>query len=237
MCTVVVRVPEPGAGPVRVLAVRDEDPARPWRPLDTWWPDAPGVRGIMDELAGGAWLAADDTTLAVLLNRAGGACGPEVTSRGSLVLDAVAGRPLPDPLTTLGFNLVRVSAEAARVTSWEGGSPRVVDLAPGTHMVAHDDVDDPTTARISAWLDDFAAAPTEGDGESPWWGDWLDVLARTTSIGPTDDRAIIRDNRIHGYPTLSLLVSVASVDADGVEVGMATLERPGHWNDLSLPGA
>ena len=73
MCTVVVRVPEPDGGPVRLLAVRDEDPARPWRPLGPWWPEHPGVRGVRDDLAGGAWLAADDKRLAVLLNRAGGA--------------------------------------------------------------------------------------------------------------------------------------------------------------------
>jgi len=70
---VVIRVPEPGSGPMRVLAVRDEDPQRAWRPFGAWWPDRPGIRGVMDELAGGAWLAADHSTLAVLLNRAGGA--------------------------------------------------------------------------------------------------------------------------------------------------------------------
>ena len=68
MCTVVIRVPTAGGGPVRVLAVRDEDPSRPWRPLGPWWPKLPQVRGVKDELAGGAWLAADDTRLAVLLN-------------------------------------------------------------------------------------------------------------------------------------------------------------------------
>ena len=43
-------------------------------------------------------------------------------------------------------------------------------------------------------------------------------------------RAIIRDNRPHGFPTLSLLVCVASVGRAGVEARMTTLERPGHWN-------
>ena len=46
----------------------------------------------MDELAGGAWMAADGSTFAVLLNRAGGHHGPDVTSRGALVL-SVAGAP------------------------------------------------------------------------------------------------------------------------------------------------
>jgi len=188
----------------------------------------------MDELAGGAWLAADDSMLAVLLNRAGGAHGPVLTSRGSLVVDTLAGRPLPHPLTTLGFNLMQVTADGARVTSWEGGTPRVVDLAPGTHMVAHDDVDDPRTARVVAWLDAFAAAPTDAGSDGRWWDAWLAILAESTEVGPLDDRAIIRDNRAHGFPTLSLLVSVASVSKDGVEVRMATLDDPGRWNDLGL---
>lgn len=234
MCTVVIRVPEPGTGPVRTLAVRDEDPQRPWRPWGAWWPDLPAVHGVMDELAGGAWMAADNSTLAVLLNRGGGTNGPVFTSRGSLVLDTVAGRRLPDPLTTLGFNLVQVTADGARVTSWDGGVPRVVELAPGTHMVAHDDVDDPTTARIAAWLGEFTAASTDVGADGRWWDDWLSVLARSTEVGPLDDRAIIRDNRVHGYPTLSLLVGVASVGEGEVEVRMAELEEPGRWNALGV---
>jgi hypothetical protein len=234
---VVIRVPEPGSGPVRVLAVRDEDPSRSWRPLGAWWPDRPGIRGVMDELAGGAWLAADHSTLAVLLNRAGGADGPVLTSRGALVLDAVDRRPLPDPLTTLGFNLVQVTATGARVVSWEGGAPSVVDLPPGTHMIAHDDLDDlddPSTARITAWGDAFAAASTIADTAGHWWDGWLSVLARSSQLDPTDDRAIIRDNRPHGYPTLSLLVSVASLTSKSVEVRMAAFDEPGRWNDLTL---
>ena len=234
MCTVVIRVPEPGAGAVRVLAVRDEDPQRPWRPLGAWWPDRPTVRGIMDERAGGAWLAADDARLAVLLNRAGGADGPILTSRGSLVLDSLAGRQLPHPLTTLGFNLIKVTADGARVTSWQRGTPRVVDLAPGTHMVAHDDVDDPGTARVAAWLEAFASAPTHTGSDGRWWDAWLAILAESTDLGPLDDRAIIRDNHPHGYPTLSLLVTVASVSNDGVDVSMAALDVPGRWNDRGL---
>ena len=160
MCTVVIRVPEPSSGDgVRILAVRDEDPARPWRPLGRWWPEHPEVLGIQDVLAGGAWLAATDERVAVLLNRAGGAVGDRIESRGTLVMGSVTGHAVPDPLRTLGFNLVEATPDGARVTAWEGGSPRVVDLTPGTHMLAHDDVDDPSTARVLAWL----ARPDFGD--------------------------------------------------------------------------
>ena len=72
MCTVIITVPDDAAQPVRLLAVRDEDPGRPWDRLGAWWPDRyPGVVGIRDVRAGGAWLAAntDERRLAVLLNR------------------------------------------------------------------------------------------------------------------------------------------------------------------------
>ena len=231
MCTVVIRVPEPGRGPVRILAIRDEDPLRPWRPLGQWWPALPQVEGILDESAGGAWLAHDDTRLAVLLNRDGGSDAASPTSRGSLVLDAVSGATLPDPLTTLGFNLVKASAEGVSITSWEGGAVRTVELAPGTHMMAHDDVDDPATARVSAWRHAFADAPTDGPN---WWAPWLEVLRQSADLSPTDDRAIIRDNRPHGYPTKTLLVCAASLSSSGVDASMATLDTPGQWNDVTL---
>ncbi|MFV0429351.1 MAG: NRDE family protein [Arachnia sp.] len=232
MCTVVLRVPESPSGDILLLAVRDEDPARPWRPLGAWWPDHPGVTGIQDELAGGAWLAHTDQRVAVLLNRAGGADIAAPTSRGGLVLGAVTGARLPDPLTTLGFNLVEASSSGARVTSWEGGAPRVSELTPGTHMIAHDDLDDPGTARVAAWRQRFADTPTSG---RPWWSGWLDALAQTTrAVDPRDDRAIIRDNRPHGFPTLSLLVCLVSLGPAGLSATMATLERPGHWNSLAL---
>lgn len=234
MCTVVIRVPEPGLGQVRLLAVRDEDPDRPWLPLGHWWPEQPQLEGIRDQLAGGAWLAHDDHRLAVLLNRAGGTDLEVPTSRGSLVLGSLTGAELPTPLTTLGFNLVEASAGGVRITSWDGGTPRITDLAPGTHMIAHEDVDDPATARIAAWLDAFAAAPTEGNH---WWEAWVRLLKETAELPSDDDRAIVRDNRAHGYPTLTLLVCVATIGPEGVTAEMATFDEPGRWNDLDLSGA
>jgi uncharacterized protein with NRDE domain len=234
MCTVVLRVPDDPAEPVRLLAVRDEDPSRPWDPLGAWWPDAhPGVVGVRDVRAGGAWLAADPEArrLAVILNRAEvtGAAG----SRGTVVLDAVAGDPPADRPDTNGFNLVEVDAAGARVTSWDGTDLRRRQLEPGVHMIAHDDVDDPETARIARWLPEFAAtdagAVTDDDG-------WMRLLERTATLDPTDDRAIVRDNRAHGYPTLSLLVCEATVGPDGVDIAYGELDRPGHWNHPHLHG-
>ena len=237
MCTVVIRVPDAPDEPTRLLAIRDEDPARPWSPLGPWWPEThDGVVGVRDARAGGAWLAAAPLTgrLSVLLNRADASTRPEpeLRSRGGLVLESVAGRsPAADPATH-GFNLVEVDGAAAHVVSWDGRDLRTTPLGPGTHMIAHDDVDDPGTPRIEAWLGPFRDAdPTDGPR---WWQPWIDVLERSTALESTDDRAIIRDNRPLGYPTLSLLACVAAVRAHDIDLAYGELAEPGRWCGLDL---
>ncbi|GAB3596408.1 NRDE family protein [Microbacterium tumbae] len=223
MCTVMIDVESGGSS--RLLAVRDEDPERAWDHLGPWWPDDyPGVIGIRDRRAGGAWLAADpaERRLAVLLNRADVLdLSPEdAVSRGSLALESVAGRsPQGSPLMH-GFNLVEVTPESARVISWDGERLRETPIDPGIHMIAHDDLDDEGTQRIMTWLPRFRA--TDPDA-------WVDLLAETAGLPAEDDRAIIRDNRPHGYPTQSLLYCTASVTRNGVTVQDAALPRPGHW--------
>lgn len=235
MCTVVVRIPEPSsADPVRLLAVRDEDPQRPWNPLGEWWPDRPGVAGVQDRLAGGAWLAARGPRLAVLLNRAGhpeGLRPEQLESRGGIVLASVGGDSPQGTPRTLGFNLVEVDGPEVAVTQWDGSALRRQILTPGTHMLAHDDVDDPSTPRIAAWHRAFEEAPAEG---AEWWEPWIRVLADSATLDPSDDRAIIRDNHTHGYPTVSLLACVAEVGATTSDVRYAQLDRPGLWNELSF---
>ena len=63
---------------------------------------------------------------------------------------------------------------------------------------------------------------------------WVEVLERSAELQPTDDDAIIRDNRPLGYPTLSLLACVASVSAHDVDVHYGELARPGEWGGLEL---
>lgn len=232
VCTVVIRVPEAAGEPLRMLAVRDEDPTRAWDPLGAWWPDRPGTVGVRDRLAGGAWLAArpDDGRVAVIVNRAGEPVAGPIESRGAIALDAVEARGPVDP-RTLGFHLVEADGRGASVTTWDGMSLRRRALEPGTHMIAHDEPDDPRTARIAAWREAFAAAGTEGD---PWWQGWADVLAESGHTDPGDDRAIIRDNRPHGYPTLSLLACVASIVPGAADVRFAALEKPGVWNPITF---
>lgn len=237
MCTVVIRVPDAPDEPTRVLAIRDEDPERPWNRLGPWWPEAhDGVVGVRDVRAGGAWLAVDPGArrLAVLLNRADIADRPEseLVSRGGIVLEAVAGRSPAGEPPTHGFNLVEIDPQGARVLTWDGARLRSTALGPGTHMIAHDDVDDAGTPRIARWLGEFRAA--EPATEGAWWMPWVEVLRRSAELEPTDDDAIIRDNRPYGYPTLSLLACVASISPEGVDVHYGELDEPGRWGGLEL---
>ena len=67
--------------------------------------------------------------------------------------------------------------------------------------------------------------------DSPdWSGAWTSLLASSARLDPEDDRAIIRDNRPHGYPTQSLLYCTASVTPEGVDVDYRALPSPGHWD-------
>lgn len=222
------------AGSARLLAVRDEDPAREWDALGPWWQEShPGVIGIRDRRAGGAWLAADpaERRLAVLLNRADvGDLSPELPrSRGSLALESVAGRSPVGPLPMHGFNLLEVGPSGARVRSWDGSDLRETPVGPGTHMIAHDDLDDPATPRIASWLPAFRALGPAA-ALPDWPAEWLALLATSAQLSPEDDRAIIRDNRPHGYPTQSLLYCTAAITPEGLDVRYRALPSPGHWS-------
>lgn len=227
-----IEVPAQPDGTTRLLAVRDEERDRPWRGLGPWWPESPGVVGVRDDRAGGAWLAADPHAgrLAVLLNREdlSGRADDEVVSRGGIPLDALSGR-LPAAPRTRGFNLVEVDASGAHLVEWDGLVARRSRLRPGIHMVAHHAVDDPGTPRIARWLDDFRSAGT-ADAED-WWMPWLDVIASAT-VDP--GASVLRRDAHDGHVLESLLLCAASVGADGVDLRQAALVEPGTW-DEGLP--
>lgn len=232
VCTVVIDVPAAPGDPVRLLAVRDEDRDRPWRGLGPWWPDRPGVLGVRDDRAGGAWLTVDPDRrrLAVLLNREdlSSRTDDEVVSRGAIALDALGGG-IPDHPPTRGFNLVEVDATGARLVEWDGLAVRRTPLSPGTHMVAHHAVDDAGTPRIARWLEEFRRAGLAAD--SAWWEPWMRVVEQSTHDPAS---AILRHDAHDGLVLESLLVCAASIGPDGVEMREARLAEPGHW-DAALP--
>jgi hypothetical protein len=239
VCTVIITVPEDDSEPVRLLAVRDEDPGRPWDRLGQWWPDMyPGVVGIRDARAGGAWLAAapDERRLAVLLNRHDLSDRPDdaVQTRGSVALESAAGRSPGTHPPTRGFNLVEVTAHTARVVSWDGLALRTVELTPGTHMVAHDDVDDPATARITRWLPEFRTAAAHPGDQPAWWQAWMPIIERSADLPGDDPAAIIRRQSFEGIPSYSLLMCVATVGEAGLEVRDAPFTTPGEWTPEPL---
>ena len=86
MCSIVI-LRQPGATyPLILGGNRDEMAGRPWKPPARHWPDRPDLIGGIDELAGGSWLALNDTgVVAVVLNRVG-TLGPEdgKRSRGEM---------------------------------------------------------------------------------------------------------------------------------------------------------
>ncbi len=232
VCTVVIDVPAAPGDPVRLLAVRDEDRDRPWRGLGPWWPDRPGVLGVRDDRAGGAWLTVDPDRrrLAVLLNREdlSTRADDEVVSRGAIALDALGGG-IPDHPPTRGFNLVEVDATGARLVEWDGLAVRRTPLSPGTHMVAHHAMDDAGTPRIARWLEEFRRAGLAAD--SAWWEPWMRVVEQSTHDPAS---AILRRDAHDGLVLESLLVCAVSIGPDGVEMREARLAEPGHW-DAALP--
>jgi uncharacterized protein with NRDE domain len=239
MCTVIITVPTDDSQPVRLLAIRDEDPSRPWDRLGGWWPaQYPGVLGIRDARAGGAWLAADpeNRRLAVLLNRhdLSDRRDDEVHTRGSIALESVTGASPADQSPTRGFNLVEVTAHTARVVSWNGLETRTLELPPGTHMVAHDEVDDPETARIARWLPEFRAAAEQPAADAEWWAPWTRIIARSAELAGDDDDAIIRRQTFEDVPSFSLVMCVATVSESALEVRDAPLSTPGEWTPERL---
>lgn len=238
MCTVIVEVPSEPGRRARVLAVRDEMPDRPWDPPGNWWPEEPDVRGVRDRRAGGAWLATRGGSLAVILNRPESVAAtlPEgadpLESRGRIVLDSLRGQSVPERPYTESFNLVEAQHSRVFVTEWNGEHVSRQELPPGVHMIAHGAVNDPQFARIDAWLPPFRLLA--GLPDDAWKNSWLGALTLSTQFGPDDDRAIIRDNTVHGYPTQSLLVCLAEVGRADVHVSTITFDEPARWNGEEL---
>ncbi|MFT4245637.1 MAG: NRDE family protein [Micrococcaceae bacterium] len=230
MCTVIIEVPESRNQNIRFLAVRDENPERPWDPLGSWWPETPDIVGVHDQEAGGAWLAVSDEKqkLAVILNRIEFLPVPTegLASRGRIVLDAITGKQVPKEPVTQSFNLVEIEAQQATINSYNGEKVIREEIRPGVHMIAHDNMDDFCTPRIKVWLPEFQKLA--GLPENKWQQAWLDLLEKTTELGPENNKSIIRDNRVYGIPTLSLMYVIGEVSDTGVTLNSKVFDKPGQ---------
>lgn len=137
MCTILLRLAPGAAEPIVVAANRDEFRARP---ADDPLAIAPGVFAGRDREAGGTWLAVSGAGLAALTNIS---AAPRVTNahtRGTLPLDALAGRLPADFTGYNAFNLLVVDGAGARVLTHLGAGRMAgpVTLGPGTHVIVNE---------------------------------------------------------------------------------------------------
>jgi hypothetical protein len=137
MCTILLRLAPGAAEPVVVGANRDEFRARP---ADDPLAIAPGVFAGRDREAGGTWLAVSRAGLAALTNISAAPRVANARTRGTLPLDALAGRLPADFAGYNAFNLLVVDARGARVLTHlgEGRIVGPVALGPGTHVVVNE---------------------------------------------------------------------------------------------------
>jgi len=244
VCTVIIDFQPGRHWPIAVLGLRDEQPGRAWDPPGAWWPAlGDDVHGIHDREAGGAWLATNDGAeggprAAVVLNRREDLPMPTGgwTSRGALPLQAVTdGLGDGDGRTARSWNLVELSADQVRVTSWDGATNRTVEVPPGLHIVTHEGPDHLEVPRVRRWRPDFLAAsapagPLAG-ATAASWEPWLRVLRASTSVEASADEAIVRVDEHDGLRLASLSVTALSLGADGAVLRNARLEEPGHLPD------
>lgn len=214
MCTFII-LRRPGHDwPVLIAANRDEMTDRPWQAPARHWPDRPDVVGGLDELAGGTWLAANDTNIvAAVLNREG-SLGPttDKRSRGELVLDSV---DYPDAVVAAeamaeldgrayrSFNLmIADNHHAFWIRGTEEAVVEVQEIPPGLHMITARELDDTGSSRIGRFLPLFQSAP-EPDIDADDWSAW-ETLLRTrlhdSEEDPRETMCIVTDR---GYGTVS----------------------------------
>ena len=162
MCTVIVAWQCFADAPLVVAANRDELLARPSDPPLLLQRDPPRWGG-RDRVAGGTWLAVDPAgRIGAVTNRHPDGVVParDVTrhTRGNLPLDALAGSDA-DALAWMTslesgdynpVNVLYVSTSAAFWTSLDNQQGRrTTALAPGIHVLAEQDVDDPADPKAS----------------------------------------------------------------------------------------
>jgi hypothetical protein len=171
MCTLILGLGILGPGSLFVGANRDESPKRPAADPGVLV-DHPRVLGGRDLVSGGTWLAIrEGTFVTALMNRRpapGDTRDPALfRSRGLLCLDVAAARDSDSHLDA-ALRLVRRDSFApctlvgvgldGEAWTLEAGAadPRVRAIAPGWHVITHQDVDDATEPRTRWILEDIA---------------------------------------------------------------------------------
>ncbi len=155
-----------------LAANRDELIARPSAPPGML-SASPVIVGGHDLLGGGTWLAvAADGMICAVTNRHPGegpplAPDPSRRSRGEIPVALLTADPaaVPSLLAGLGpgrynpVNVLWLSADRALVAHVDDAGPvRVLDLAPGPHVLTTRDVDDQRSAKVAMLLTGMSRA-------------------------------------------------------------------------------
>lgn len=214
MCTVVILRRSDSPWPLILAANRDERVSRPWQAPARHWRDRADVVAGRDELAGGTWLGLNESgVVAAVMNREGSlGPAPDKRSRGELTLEAldhadadVAAAALAnlDGNAYRPFNLVIADNRDAFWLKSEGGGPiEVTPLDTGISMLTARNLNDPSSARIAAYLPRFqmAAAPDPAIAD---WRDWETLMASSPPDGSDDPHAAMSIAETGGYGTVS----------------------------------
>jgi uncharacterized protein with NRDE domain len=185
----------------------------------------PRIVGGRDLTAGGTWLAvAAGGSVCAVTNRHPGegapvAPDPSRRSRGEIPVAMLTGDPDDVPVRLAGLgpgrynpvNVLWLSAERAVVAHVDDSGPvRVVDLAPGIHVLTTRDVDDDRSAKVAILLKamDRALAPGQ-DAEVTMNGLRAILRDHTSASDSPVDAACI-----HGdvYGTVSASTVIAGAD-------------------------
>jgi hypothetical protein len=157
VCTLILGIGILGVESLLLGANRDEDPARPSEPPARLI-ESPPVVGGRDRVAGGTWLALRGREAAIaMLNRRGKLAAPATRSRGLLTLDVARHLEAPTAFEDLArdryapFTLVMARLARTWLVAWDGEVARMIEPAPGWHVLTHTEMDDRQEPR-TAWL-------------------------------------------------------------------------------------
>jgi len=211
MCTLILGLGILGPGSLVLGANRDESPKRPSADPGVLM-ESPRVVGGRDLVSGGTWLAIrEGTFVTALMNRRpppGDKRNPaSFRSRGLLCLDVAAAGGADSHLDAALLlvrrdsfapcTLVGVGLDGEAWTLEAGaGEPRVRAIAPGWHVITHQDLDDVSEPRTRWVLEDIAEKRPATPAEA------FDLMAGYLRWHGSEDRPAVCLHR-EVFPTVS----------------------------------
>jgi uncharacterized protein with NRDE domain len=204
-----------------LAANRDELIARPSQAPGVLHVD-PLVLGGRDLVAGGTWLAVGaDGTMSAVTNRHP-ADGPPVApdpsrrSRGEIPVDLLTMDPaaVPEHLASLGpglynpVNVLWIGRDRALVAHVDDSGPvRVVDLAPGPHVLTTRDVDDIRQPKVAMLMAGLQHAIGSGDEASATMTGMRALLASHVSASESPVDAACIHGEVYGTVSASTVIA------------------------------